>query len=1499
MMGIDDIFINFLISYIAGSLPSLKDVFFKKSKRSMKELVENCYDEALKKWMSGSAVRESIAQQELVKSESLQDFCNYPEKENYTAAINELLKFWVEEIQKNEELFNYIQTQEIKAVGDKIDKLVEVLVKQGGVGGSHHIRRGLTSHKPVEGYIRRYCTSDNNESNYLSYLLGTKERHTLADYVVGIEHVGTNKFILYSSAQTGKTTELKQLCWELQLSGLFLPVCFEVRNNTHLKRGDLPDFQYSGAREVVVVVDALDEVNGQKYEDLLEEIAGYAYDHPEMKIVLSCRSNYRRESQLDNFKELYLEDLSGSDAQDHIYKELGKADGKKLTRFIIDNRLDNFAKNPFFLKVMIDAYKEDNKRIPKTKAEIYQLFVERSYKKEKDKKSIQLSAHIFDESVRLIERAALGMSLMNVQSLSKEELCHCLQNDASNMEECLRYDLINCEKEGRYSFKHNAFREWLVAHYLNLEGLEKAKQLATHPNGRIKPEWYNIIMLWVSMYGKDKQKEINDILGWLKGASLELVIYIDKAMLDENTRNSVFKGLLLEYKSLGIRISNIMTQDYINLLSFCDLSDDIVSFMADEIDGSDLGTAYYADLMCLCYFLNWELLEKKNGKLAEKLFAALEKKTKEALEKDHSYNLSFLYFENKQLARDPYLARIYDIVKDSNHYEAIKSMINLIGMANKVNEYIDYILEKEGFVRNQIEGTTTHIVSRSCIYSTLSSVSSLYGVKKVLSHQFYDTHLAYQDEQEGYWNMMANAIEKTGKYIKEGNTELVELFESYYFRVYKEYHYRFDRNHQSQDFLKKMRACYQNAGLSEKGRNEFYDAVSELFKLRDGEKVKYETLCSTFTKAALWMTVEDVKKDFSIFSPTDVNDAAKASWYRWIPFADVAECAIQLYKDIYPEPQSISKGRERRKKAFDDFADYSVFKEIVLEMTHGLDEHTSRKDYGRRLRELEKGYNQYAYSFFQHHPKGDESYDIDSIIKHIKDKDFYDAFFMREIAVMTEYPDPYINFTEDIKARYNKIARDIVLKICDGNYSVFFHREAIRQMLKGGFEIPQDKLVNLLDYGSVNISRKDGDGYYTREYSVFEYITERVDEKSLSPKVIEKLRENIDNENYQLSYQFSNYIIDNGIDEGYGLALKFALSGYYLSSSVLDSLIKNGIKVDEIKAGAASMPVSDRLTCYQSLVRYADQEEWVKECLESEFKFFECYNLKRAIVMLISMGSMEALDYLASHMDIIRDGDDYHFNYDNPNAVPALCLFIEYYDEHKIDAHFMLNSVISSLERIATSSKDSLIEVKQYLNMLTQKGEQFKYLNRYVIAFEDKFYSNSNGFSDIREAMKLVDEKRTEDVVVTEDESIYISYSWASSSMVTVEYLCTVLTDNKIPFKRDKKDCNYTDSIKDFMDAIRAGKLVIVVFSRPYLKSKNCMYELSGILEDSDYVKRILPVVVDSDTREAGFYKDLCKYWNEQKIQQEKRVEDLNDMDPFLAGPEVEKLNEIKKIYGL
>lgn len=70
-----------------------------------------------------------------------------------------------------------------------IDRLAELMMKRDTAFGTQHIRRGLTKHKAVDGYIRRYCSSDQSESNFIYYFLEGKERHILADYVVGLEEV--------------------------------------------------------------------------------------------------------------------------------------------------------------------------------------------------------------------------------------------------------------------------------------------------------------------------------------------------------------------------------------------------------------------------------------------------------------------------------------------------------------------------------------------------------------------------------------------------------------------------------------------------------------------------------------------------------------------------------------------------------------------------------------------------------------------------------------------------------------------------------------------------------------------------------------------------------------------------------------------------------------------------------------------------------------------------------------------------------------------------------------------------------------------------------------------------------------------------------------------------------------------------------------------------------------------------------------------------------------
>lgn len=1501
MMGFDDIFIGFIVSYLAGSLPSLKDIFSRKDEKSLPELLEESYEKALERWCQNDIVREHIAQQEYATIGQLQN----AEWEKNLASLKDIIELWAEELKKNDDSRRLIEEQEHQEISDKQDRLTDLLLKQSDREQRKTIRRGLTKHNAVDGYIRRYCSSDKTGNDFLYYLLDKKERKTLTDYVIGCGDEKGNKWILYGSAQTGKTTELKQMCWELQQSGLYLPVCFEVRLNTLLKRDDMPEFQYSEGKEIVVVIDALDEVNGQKYDDLLEEIGGYAYDHPDMKVVLSCRSNYRRESQLNQFMELYLQELRWEDVKEHVLNVVGKGIGHALLRQIGENGLGDFAKTPFFLNVMIDAYKENNKQLPRTKGEIYRLFIEKSYRKEADEKRVRKQMHSFDESLEWLERIALALSLMNAQSISRNELRHCLHDNDENVEECLRYDLIRNE-DGRYSFVHNAFREWLAANCLKKKGLAKAKELATHPNGRIKPEWYNIIMLWVSMYGQDQRAEIAGILNWLKGASMELVIYIDRDMLDESTRSEVMKGVILEYKALGIRMSHIMSNDYKDLLEFGQ-SEETVRFVTDEIRQSTTGTAYYADLMCLCYFMKWELLEAQNKMLAEDLFEAVLDKTKEALASVKGGDLSFLYFDNKYFAQSPRFEKIFAVVGQSNHYEAVRSMTRLIGEADRVDEYIDYILEKERNVHNQHEGHSTQIVTRTSVYHTLAKVKTKESVKKMLSHKFASGLHSYSDEQDAENEMWKNALGLASRYVKEGDMELEAQIEDYYLQTCNNHHFHFEKNEQLRKFMKMMRMWYAESGLREQGRKMFYEKVETIFSPQADGTTKHSDVEKVFWMAALWMTKDDVEADFEKMKTEDGYDRSKAGWYMEIPVEEVSNCASKLYKEKYPEPQGVTKARERRQKSFEDFANYEAFRQMVLEMVSGVEEHTTRKAHFRQLREQD-GYSLYAYRFMVSYTDNNDCYDREAIVRDIKNREAYEAFFMREVMDMQRYQSQDLVLTDDTIRRSVDTAKKTVEKLSRGEHPIYCAEAALKMMLNGHFDVAPEELAGLVDYGALSVSKKEPDSYYSKDYSLFDHIAENVDVEVLAPLLIERLKKNVDEEHYRLSYVFLDYLLENRVEDSYELALRYALSGFSHSGYVMEMLIKGRIKIDEIRTAIKEMNDSEKVHVYWTLVREGVAESWVKQSLEAEFRSFNGYDMKRAIQLLLSIGSLDALDYLHLHAELISDESNYNFNYNQVNAVASLCYFIAYCDEHKMESHFFLNSILTSLERIAVSDKDALEEVKRYLMKLTQRGIQFKYLNRYIMSFEDKYYAAYNGIADIRDAMRIVDMERDNDYQEVKDgtddhdddnDCIYISYSWKSESMHTVDYLCFVLETNEIPYKLDRRDCGYLDNIKNFMDAIRKGRTVIVVFSRPYMMSQSCMYELSGLMEDESYFKRILPVVVDDTIRNSKFYLDLVKYWKDQKDEQETLVAELKKIDVGVAAPEEEKLKELEAVFKL
>ena len=135
----------------------------------------------------------------------------------------------------------------------------------------------------------------------------------------------------------------------------------------------------------------------------------------------------------------------------------------------------------------------------------------------------------------------------------------------------------------------------------------------------------------------------------------------------------------------------------------------------------------------------------------------------------------------------------------------------------------------------------------------------------------------------------------------------------------------------------------------------------------------------------------------------------------------------------------------------------------------------------------------------------------------------------------------------------------------------------------------------------------------------------------------------------------------------------------------------------------------------------------------------------------------------------------------------------------------------------------------------------------------------------------------------------YISYRWLGKSLDVVDSICEQFRKHQVYYKRDREDCQFDDSINDFMKEIRNGHPVVIVFSEAYFKSYACCYELTGIFEHDNYKERIVGVMVDEPLRDNKNYNEIVNYWEDKRKENRADMEGLKSDVSNLKEPYREK----------
>ena len=113
---------------------------------------------------------------------------------------------------------------------------------------------------------------------------------------------------------------------------------------------------------------------------------------------------------------------------------------------------------------------------------------------------------------------------------------------------------------------------------------------------------------------------------------------------------------------------------------------------------------------------------------------------------------------------------------------------------------------------------------------------------------------------------------------------------------------------------------------------------------------------------------------------------------------------------------------------------------------------------------------------------------------------------------------------------------------------------------------------------------------------------------------------------------------------------------------------------------------------------------------------------------------------------------------------------------------------------------------------------------------------------------------------------VFVSYKWGGESEALVDEIQYTMEDRGVLVTRDKNEVRYRDSIQQFMRRIGAGKCIIVILSQAYLRSKNCMFELTEIAAAPELASRVYPVVM----QDAAIFDPITrlgyiKYWEDQQ----------------------------------
>lgn len=147
------------------------------------------------------------------------------------------------------------------------------------------------------------------------------------------------------------------------------------------------------------------------------------------------------------------------------------------------------------------------------------------------------------------------------------------------------------------------------------------------------------------------------------------------------------------------------------------------------------------------------------------------------------------------------------------------------------------------------------------------------------------------------------------------------------------------------------------------------------------------------------------------------------------------------------------------------------------------------------------------------------------------------------------------------------------------------------------------------------------------------------------------------------------------------------------------------------------------------------------------------------------------------------------------------------------------------------------------------------------------------------------------------DKTIFLSYNWHDGEIADrIDKHLSGLPG--LTVKRDVRDIGSWKSIREFMEGIRQQDYAVLIVSDSYLKSKNCMFEVTEMMKEQEYADRIFPAVAETSIYDPLVRTEYIRYWQQECDKLEAAVKGLDPANAVELAADLKRYKNIASCVG-